>query len=205
MRSITKEEAQKILLPHLERVRRAIINSINFYYSGDEYAKTRHRHSARTHASICHDLIISAIEREFDGVPGTYFVRRRGLFMLIIDGMIVLRFKKFGRNLLANGINTQQTIAFNSQEPEQLELAGMPPDGLLYAGYNTNKLQTGLQGIYITSRYKNSNRWVWDITVMEDNMKTFEFPGKQTKTPTRKVSARRKESDVGDSNAINNE
>lgn len=154
---ITKEQAQPILEPHLEKIRRSITDAIDTYNT--EYAHLRHRHSARTDANTCRDLIIDNIKREFDDVQGVRWSEKGGLFLLTIDGLVVLKFKKFNTRLLSSNIPTRQTQLLLSQE-----LPGMPPNGLLHVGYLLDPLSSRLEGIYITCRVGSHNEWSMDIS-----------------------------------------
>lgn len=203
---ILKEEAQSILEPYVDRIRHAVITAVNSYFQGPDYANTRFYHSPRTAASICHDHIVSEIKKAFEGVPGAYFTKRKGLFMLIIKDTVVLRFKKFNKNLLSNGIPTKQAIAFNLQDSIQLEFDNMPPDGLLHVGYVVNNLGTGIEGVYITYRYGNTNIWTWDVTFRDKAdykvAAQVTLPQVASTTKKRKVTAKRKDISAGDNHAV---
>lgn len=202
MEPIDKKKAMTIINPHIERIKRAIFTGVDFYLNGDSF-KDRHRLSPRTDASIIHDLIIDEVENEFTGVNGTYCKTSSNLFMLIIDSAVVLRFKKFDDKLLGSGINTQQSLAFNLQDSAQLELDGMPAEGLLYVGYRLNELNTKLNDIHITNRYNNYNIWEWNITGEENEItKPIQlptpYPSAGKVTPKRTVTPKRKDLDDGD-------
>jgi len=204
---ISKERAMEILQPFIEKIRLSVVSAVNGYFKGPDYAKTRHKHSPRTAASICHDDIIEEIKKNFEGVSGAYHKTVKGLFMLTIKDSIVLRFKKFKNKekLISNGIPTQQALAFNLQDPTQLEFEDMPPDGLLHVGYVINSLGTAIDSIHVTYRFNKYNLWTWNITTA--NMEVAEqiiFPQTATTTRKRKVTARGKNTGTGDNNAINN-
>lgn len=200
MQPIPKEQAQTILEPLVDKIRKAIKTAVNGYYQGTDYSETRYRHSARTAASICHDDIVEEIQNEFENVPGARFGKKRGLFTLCVYDTVLLRFKKFNKNLLSNSITTRQALAFNLQEPAQLELDEMPPDGLLHVGYTVNKLATEVTGVFVTYRYGNQNIWTWDITHEANVAQQIAFPSHtQEATPRRKIRA--KTTSVGENSA----
>ena len=203
MRPISEEEARQHLAPYIKRLCTAVTNSVNDYFTGPDYAKVRHKLSARSAASICHDEIKAAIIREFEGVAGVFFKNKRGLFLVIIEGTVVLRFKKFNKDQRASGIETQQMMAFNYQETQQLELPDMPPNGLLHVGYRVNKLQTGIEGVYITCRYGNDNLWGWSITPQGlDQVERVLVPLQEAAAPSRrKITAKGKDIIGGGVNA----
>lgn len=205
MRAINEDEAYSHLSPYIGKLLTAVKDSVNDYFNGARYSQTRHEHSLRSAASICHDKIKQAIIDSFENVPGTHLKTYRGLFMLSINGVVVLRFKKFNLKKLSTGIETQQLLAFNNQNPDQLELADMPPNGLLHVGYLLNKLETGIESVYISCRHGKRNLWAWDITA--DGMKASEqvlVPMPETATPSRrKITAKIANSGGGEVNANN--
>lgn len=201
---IAKEDAQEVLTPYISRLNKVIVGNINYYYNGPQYAAVRHQHSPRTDASICHDLIINGLRTEFEGTPFVRFVTKKGLFMMIIREVVVLRFKKFNDKLLSSGIRTQQAMFYNLQDTISLELDGMPPDGLLHIGYIPNELETGVGEIHVTYRYGDVNVWSWDIT-SEQVSDVVPYPlvvAKDT-TKIRKPRVKGKEKNVGDIDAGN--
>lgn len=204
MRPINEEEARQHLTPYIRRLSTAVKNSVNNYFSGSEYASVRHKHSARTSASICHDEIKAAIIREFEGDTSVTFMNKKGLFLVVVEGIVVLRFKKFNKDQLSSGIETQQMMAFNHQEAQQLELPDMPPNGLLHIGYRVNNLQTGLEGVYVTCRYGNKNLWGWNITSQGiEEVESVLVPIEEATTPARrrKITAKGKDIIGGGVNA----
>lgn len=200
-----KGEAQEILDPFVLRLKKAVTEAVQQYFTGTEYTATRYKHSPRTVASICHDHIVEGIRNEFEGVEGVRFYTRKSLFLMNIKDQLVLRFKKFNKNLLASGINTQQLELFNNQSLLQQEFDNMPPYGLLHVGYTVNNLSTNLNGVYITYRYGRKNIWTWDLSELEKSTKVVTVPSRQKDTPRRKrnITAKGKETIVGDLNANN--
>ncbi|WP_017688009.1 hypothetical protein [Paenibacillus sp. PAMC 26794] len=208
MEALLKADAIEILEPYIVRIKEAVSIAVMEYFLGNEYALTRHKHSARTAASICHDNIKDQIKMKFEDLPKTRIKERSGLFMLIIEEKIILRFKKFDGNLMSSGIATNQAMAYDLHDTVQLELDGMPANGLLYVGYTLNSLQSNIDGVFITSRYGNVNIWDWEVT-NEGEIPTIQpvlFPQPtttETTTKKRRVRAKDKSISAGDMNAIN--
>ncbi|MEK5374186.1 hypothetical protein [Paenibacillus sp. FSL P2-0173] len=208
MEPLLKDDAIRMLQPYIDLIKTAVSKGVQDYYIGEEYAQTRHKHSQRTAASICHDNIKDEIKLKFEGLPKVRTDERKGLFMLSIEGLLTLRFKKFNDKLLSNGITTMQALAYDLQDTVQLELEGLPPYGLLHVGYTLNNLQSNIDGIYITYRYGKINIWEWDITHEEvtpiAEPALFPLPT-PSETTTRKTRVRVKDKSIsaGDKNAIN--
>ncbi|MNB92891.1 hypothetical protein D3C75_400040 [compost metagenome] len=204
MEPIAKERAQDILRPYLERLNKVIAGKLNYYYSGPQYAAVRHEHTARSDASICHDLVWRGLITEFENDPSVRLFKSKGLMLMKIRDTVVLRFNKFDHNLLSANSHTHQSSLFNLQEVGKLEFEGMPPDGLLYVGYIPNELETGVGEIHVTYRYADTNIWSWEIST-ETVADTISFPAAVASqaTTTRKPKIKGKEKNVGDLDAGN--
>lgn len=208
MEALFKADAIEILEPYIYSIKEAVFNAVTEYFLGDEYASSRHKLSTRTAACICHDNIKDQIRMKFEDIPKTRIKERSGLFMLIIEEKITLRFKKFDGNLMSSGIDTNQALAYALHDTVQLDLDGMPANGLLYVGYTLNSLQSNIDGIFITNRYGNVNLWDWEVT-NEGEIPTIQpvlFPQPtttETTTKRKRVRAKDKSISAGDMNAIN--
>lgn len=206
MDPMPKEQAKIILGPYISRIQEAVKRAIKDYYMSGQYAGVRYIHSPRTAANVCHDHIKAEIKREFESTPGVSYSEKRGSFTLNVQGAAVLRFKKFNKNLLSSNIKTNQVTAFLLQQPMQLELDGLPPDGLLHVGYIMNRLGTDIEKIYVTYRYADVNIWEWDTSEEYSVQPVINFPAlpaTSTETKKRKVKAKAKTTKIGDEDASN--
>lgn len=204
MEPLRKEKAKDILGPYINRIQEAVKRAVNGYYLNGQYSSVRHIHSSRSAASLCHDHIKAEIKQEFEGVPGVTYSEKRGLFTLNVQGSVVLRFKKFNKNLMSSNIQTKQITAFVLQQPAQLELNEMPPDGLLHVGYVMNKLGTGIEKIYVTYRYANINIWEWDTSENTAIQPVLTLPNTPaTPSKRRRVKAKENTTQTGDEHASN--
>jgi hypothetical protein len=132
-----------------------IIAAINEYRT--QYAGLRQKHSARTEASIIHDLIVNNIKNNFKDDHNTYCVTKRNLFLLgINNGAVIVRFKKMDKHLKVSNIPTQQSFDFNNQ---QFYLFG--PSININAGYVPNGLE--LDVYFACPENNNKNSWSWPI------------------------------------------
>lgn len=205
MRSINEDEAYAVLEPHLSLIKKTVVTSVNDYFYGINYAQVRHEHSPRSAASICHDKIKNSIIDSFSDIIGVSYKTNKGLFTLTIDGLVVLRFKKFNKKNLSSSVVTQQLLAFNNQDVEQLELPDMPPNGLLHVGYRLNQLETAIEDVIISCRHGNSNIWSWNLTKdSETIIEPIQIPSIETPVPSRrKITAKRESINGGEINANN--
>ena len=158
--SISQFDAESTLKPYIHIFKEVIDlawNEYNDLYSVD----LRLIHSARTRSSIVHDLMRHHAIRLFDGMPGVYLVIIRGLFLVDIEGKVVVRFKKLRRDRRGSNILTGQTMLFNSQ---QFDLPGIParPTGLV-AGYQLDDLQLHIDARLITCPDASGVAWHIDV------------------------------------------
>lgn len=204
MEPMLKEQAKTILGPYISRIQEAVKRAIKDYYLSGQYAKVRYIHSPRTAACLCHDHIKAEIKREFESTHGVSYSEKRGSFTLNVQGAAVLRFKKFNKNLMSSNIKTKQVTAYLLQQPMQLELDGLPPDGLLHVGYIMNRLGTDIEKIYVTYRYANVNIWEWDTSEETLVQPVINFPVTPVASmKKRKVKAKEKTTIIGDEDASN--
>jgi len=103
-----------------------------------------------------------AFAREFFvGDENIRIFSKRGLAVVNIKDVVLLRFKKLDNNKRSRNIPTTQQYLFRAQ----LDLPGIPSELThLEAGYVLNELQTGLDGVYITCPNKNRLEWFIDLT-----------------------------------------
>ncbi|OMF17067.1 hypothetical protein BK131_03590 [Paenibacillus amylolyticus] len=196
---ITKSEAQDVLSPYIDDIRSLITETINGYYSAFEHSSLRVKLSRRSHASICHDLVVNAIIERFEGVKGFGHLRRRGLFLLSVQGRILLRFNMFDQNLMSHGIETKQLVSLRYQDVSQLEFEDYPPDGLLHVGYCLNALETGVEHVYVTYRFGKINVWEWELTQTQQTVvDQIQFTTQTNTKPAAKRMPKLKTKNVGD-------
>lgn len=128
----------------------------------NEYASVAHIHSARSRSSIINDHIIYHARRIFEGEPGVEIKKWRGMFYLLFDGKVALRFKKLNRKKLASNIQTDQIRCFDRQQPF---LPGTHEEIThTNAGYIPNTLGTDSRAMLIT-RPNGRHRIAWFIPV----------------------------------------
>jgi hypothetical protein len=123
----------------------------------------RARHRPPTRANLVYDEMLAAAEGKFakaDGA-GVRIESRNGLFVVVIGGAICVRLKKLDERFRSHNIPTQQAVDFQLQ---QFTLPDVPQMLNLTAGYKLNKLQTAVEGIFLTCpNPAGGNLWVAEI------------------------------------------
>ena len=158
--SVSSEEAKLILAPHLDNLQICVSRGLQEYCSA--YPSVRHLHSPWSRATLVRDHIVAQVRKAFEEVEGIKIIQKQGLFLLSIEGKLLLRFKKFNRKMLTRNHPTQQAFRFS----EQLSIPGFPPAATnINVGYMPNDLWTDALKVLITCPSGSSSiNWYIDIT-----------------------------------------
>jgi len=157
---ISRCEAERALHPYLCAIAECIYSAVGEFENGHGGEPDW---SARTRASMIHDLMVKHVRRRFDASDNVRCFVRRGLFHLDMGGAVWLRFKKLDRNMRSSSIPTRQALSFLNVL--QLELPGMPcPVSRLTAGYVLNPLGTAIDGAYVTCPLGSEIGWFIELT-----------------------------------------
>lgn len=177
---ISQSEADIILEPYKESLRLCV--SMAWRYYNEHYGHVHHLHTPRTRASILHDLMVHNARKNFEGKPGIEMRDMRGLFLLIVDGQLLIRFKKLDEDKMSRSIPTRQTEDFLAQ----MDLPGMPPRATaIIVGYELNRLQTEMAAITVTCPNGSYNAWYFELSEGTPSAEVVELPV-EPKTPSQK-------------------
>lgn len=185
----SRDEVAIIVESRKEKIVEAIQKGLRDYRT--QYDEVVHIHSARTKSSIINDHIIYHARQIFEGEPGVEFKKSRGMFYLLLDGKVALRFKKLSRKKLASNIPTEQTRLFDWQ---QQFLPGTHEEITnTNAGYIPNALGTDSRAMMIT-RPNGRHRIAWFIPIGDSAATSlFETPVVQPSTLTGSKRAKPRE------------
>lgn len=119
-------------------------------------------HTPRTRASAVHDHMVLRAREAFRSVPHAQCMDYGTLFMVLLYGRIAMRFKKLDDEFRSSNIPTQQSLDFVRQESD---LPGIKSMTNLQAGYRLNRLQTGLEGVYVACPRGSDNHWITELPI----------------------------------------
>ena len=158
---LSADEAQAILDPHIDDLRACLSAGWRAWQALCEAIPVaRVRTSNRTRAGIVYDAAVAEARMRFLNKPGVHLMSRLGFLVVVFDGRLVLRFKKYRHGLRTGGIPTHQQLSF----AWQAEMDGMPPAATkVVAGYLLNRLQDGIARMAITCSVGPNLRWCFDI------------------------------------------
>lgn len=143
---LSATEATTLLEPYLPLVAQAIREAWARYCRMDP--ADRRSFEKRTRACIINDFMVERLRELTAGDPNVRAVPRHGHIRFAMVDKVVLRLKKFDRQLRARNILTRHAHAFVCQElPIAAELVGA--DTNLFAGYRLNELETAPEGFYV--------------------------------------------------------
>jgi len=138
------EEILAVINPHLVKFRQIPILAWKDYDA--ECEGIRHKITPSTRASIVRDNMIYHAKRLFADVKGVNYLQRGQLFLLIIDNLVSIKFKKLDGKMMPRYIPTQQALSYMNQ----VGIPGIPQVSKWVAGYRLNSLQSAIRDIFIT-------------------------------------------------------
>lgn len=196
-------DAKSIITPDLARL---ILESVAAGF-GDYYDKVDEQSRAiccaTTKAMFINDHMIFHARDRMKNHPSVRFIQRYGRTHLLIDDQLEVKLKKLNYNRRPSNVLTQAVRDFNDQKtkeyPLQLEFPGMlNPVANLIAGYQQNRIKTGIEAVYIVCPQGSRNKWEWKIEFMAEPSKPYAEPISQppkyrTVTPKKKLAKERTE------------
>ena len=193
----TQEGAEELIGPELANL---ILESVlaGFKdYSENVSDKSRTICSLATKASFINDHMIHHARRLMDGHPDVNFLPRNGRTHLLIRQQVEIKLKKLNNRRRSSNILTKAVWKYNNQLPlpffPQLEL----PDFInlithLIAGYQDNRLKTGVEAVYIVCPLGKVNKWEWRIDFIAPPQPVYRLETSPSAPPeTHRVVARK--------------
>ena len=187
---IAKDRAMDIIEPHYGRLEGSVRDGWADWEALPP--KQRVKLNGRARASCLYDFIIDHVRRRFADVPNITFFERRGLFMLGIDGLVTLRFKKLRYGKKTSNIQTTQQMNIFGR---QLDLPGVPKAARLTVGYMLDVSQSFIKSVLVTLQMGNEVMWDFSLSTSQQ---TLAFPDSKqqqeaqvnvkTKAPLKKTS-----------------
>lgn len=192
----TQNKAEELIGPELAYlILESILEGFKDYYENVS-DKSRTICSPAAKAIFINDHMIHHARRLMGNHPDVRFLPRNGRTHLLIKQQVEIKLKKLNNRRRSSNILTKAVWKYNNQLPlpfsPQLEL----PDFInlithFIAGYQDNRLKTGVEAVYIVCPLGKVNKWEWRIDFVAPPQ-----PVSKPETPpsappeTRKVIAR---------------
>ena len=184
MPELSCDDAIEILEPYIDRLWRC--GSLPYRDYIENYPN-QSVHRVSTRAGIVHDLMISHMRDEFEGVTGTRIIEPDSvdLTLLEIDERILLRFKKLTDDKLTRNYPTRHARDYDRGQ----DLPGIPPASQrMTLGYRLNRLQTGVRDVLVT--YAVGKELVYAIVLEEPQTGIAEVPSGGSPPPSESQPSR---------------
>jgi hypothetical protein len=193
----TREEAEELIGPELAYLILESIQQAFKDYPDNVTEKSRAICGAAVKASFINDHMVYHAKRLMGDHPDVSFVPRNGRIHLLVKQRVEIKLKKLNTRRRASNVLTNAVWRYNNQlalpYPFQPELPGFV-DSIthLIAGYQTNRLKTGIEAVYIVCPLDKLNRWEWRIDFVASPQPVSE-PGTPPTVPpeTRKIVAKK--------------
>ena len=158
---LSADEAQTILDPHIDDLRACLRAGWDAWQALTEAMPVVGVHTSnRTRAGIVYDGIATEARKRFHNKPGVSLMTKLGFLVVVFDGRLVLRFKKYRPGLRTSNVLTYQQFSF----AWQAEMDGTPPAATkVVAGYLLNRLQDDIARMAITCSLGPELRWTIEI------------------------------------------
>lgn len=132
----------------------------------------------RSICSMVHDFLRARIDEEFANDKNVAYKEAGGIFHVIIENKIVVRFKKMSKRF---GISYSTTIQ-SEKYKYQRELDAFPDDvTFFYSGYIPDKSWTELKNVPLVCRDGDTVLWYKDMKQEVVQRSLFSFPNDENK------------------------
>jgi len=162
------EEAEKTIGPELAYLILESVNGGFKDYSENVTERSRAICGPSAKASFINDHMIYHARELMGKHPDVAFIPRNGRTHLVIKQRVEIKLKKLNGSRRATNITTDAVWRYDSQlplpSPFQMEFPGFIGSIThLIAGYQTNRLKTGIEAVYIVCPLGKRNKWEWRI------------------------------------------
>lgn len=159
---LTADEARQLFAPHFP----ALLDCVQGAWKAwkDYYAGRAHALDASARASIVACEMLDLAKRHFAAHAKASLHKVRGAHFLLFDQddeQAAARFKKFGKDGRTRNIRTRQQERIEFQLP----LPGIPRMSYVNVGYELDRLQHELVGVYMTLEFSGQILWKLDLSV----------------------------------------
>lgn len=176
------EPIKDLLGPHERRIREAYEESWE-EWNGlcDQHPGLRLAISRSARARAIYDFVTFRIKEKFRGVRGVRVTEVHGFLILIINNLLLVRFRKFGEGTSVSMNDTHQARLWESTSGD---LPGMPPHALtLYAGYTVDEVASDFEDLLIARREEGKLEWAYSILAEGEGQVAFRSEPPQPQVP----------------------
>ena len=158
---LDENSARRILKPHLVDLRACVTTAWARYQA--DVAPLFELPDARMRANVVSSLMANEARKRF---PWAEFIETDNRFNVVLDRRLVVRFKKLNDARLPQNYPTLGALEFELQP----ELPNMAPFARVTVGYQLDRLQTKIEGVYATCF--DGSRRVWEFPLEASSAST---------------------------------
>jgi hypothetical protein len=170
--------------PLLQTIHQDLVDAIRSAFSDwlriREFANTLDggpvTYKSRTKAGIIHDHIKKFILGNFQGREGIVVDDFNGIFGMVLQDDLFIRFKKMDSTYSVRSLYTRQHAKYMKQH----QIVGFPEKPtLLFAGYIPDKTWSSIIGIYVACWIGNTLEWVDEFGKYSAELAVLDFDAKE--------------------------
>ena len=184
------QEVQEIINPELAHaIARACIQAFQDWFS-EVSDKARAVCCPTTKANFINDHMIHHARTLLGKHPDVRFCPRNGREHLFVKEVAEIKLKKLNHNRRPSNIPTRAALDYDEQIPLPMVLpyqSELPnvlyPITNLIAGYQANRLKTGVEAVYIVCPEGRKNKWEWRIDFEPQPISTEETEPRGNRAP----------------------
>jgi hypothetical protein len=180
-RKINRLQDAKLIL---EKIHAELVGTINNAFSDwlriRAFSNTLEggpvNYKPRTKAGIIHDHIEKFVRTTFTGRDGIIVDDYKGVFGMIIQDELFIRFKKMDNSYSIRNHETDQ----HTQYMQQGQMPGFPEQPtFLFAGYIPDSTWSSIKGIYVACWIGNTLEWVDEFGKYSAELAILDFDAKE--------------------------
>jgi hypothetical protein len=152
-----QREVEAVISKYARRIRRAVDAGFRAYVRRIGGAPNRF---ARTDSADTFDCVAQAIAREFSDGVGGKILDGRGTLKLLLDGRVLVRFKKAGRNGVGSNLRTRANDRF--LDPS-LPYEDAPRAAKVEICWTVNDTGTSFDSLRVIARDGAAGLWSFDL------------------------------------------
>lgn len=186
MRQILRlKEAQPILNTVHEDLLHVIQSGFSDWLKLREYSNSFDggpvNYKSRTKAGIIHDHIEKYVRSHFANHEGIVVDNFNGIFGMILQDSLFIRFKKMDSSYSVRNLYTKQ----HKRYMKQAQIVGIPDKPtFLFAGYIPDKTWSSIKGIYVACWQNDTLEWVDEFGKYTAEQAILNFDQKENQTIT---------------------
>ncbi|MCZ6701891.1 MAG: hypothetical protein O6940_02490 [Ignavibacteria bacterium] len=191
---IPESQALEILGPYFKTFAEIHEHAMQAFVNDGKYLTYKLTNGCKS--TIIHDLIVDEAKNRLPFGKRCEQDTVDGLYIVIVEEVIILRFKKLGNDLTTSNQPSEQAKRFNTQKSilngQQLRFSFIKEEPIIKpnavninVGYIPNRTLTGIHALYMTApRNDKKNLWQY-LFYVDGNLLSHDKPGIQEVASTK--------------------